>query len=227
MPGFIPFSIRSMFVFAIWGMTPLFAHSSELSESPEQMNRSTGSEVQGTQSLAQTEPRGERVKIRKRPRRMVANRKGENTMVSDSEPKGPANGVKLGGGLVFGADGASPLLLGADYFSPLQIVRNLGFVAGASFWNYSIFGVSVSFITFEAGVDYHFPVSYLGRLVGGARLTYVNASGDSSSSSKFGLTVLGGYEHSLGESAVGGEFRMPMIADFDVTYLFGYYKIYF
>jgi hypothetical protein len=227
MPGFIPFSIKSMFVFAIWGMTPLFAHSSELSESPESMNRSPGSEVQGTQSLAQTESRGGRVKIRKRPRRMVANRKGEDLVASGSEIKAPANGVKLGGGLVFGADGASPFLLGADYFYPLQVIRNLGFVAGASFWTYSVLGFSVNFITFEGGVDYHFPISHSGNLVGGARLTYVNASGDSSSSSKFGLTVLGGYEHSLGDSAVGGEFRIPMIADFDVRYLFGYYKVYF
>ncbi|MCB0365286.1 MAG: hypothetical protein H6624_05780 [Bdellovibrionaceae bacterium] len=183
------------------------------------MNLAQLSDSQNSNLLAQNKRRKRRKGSRRRKR-------GDSSSTSSSSRSVVNSGIKAGAGLVFGIDGATPFMLGGDYTMPLAAVNNLLLDVGGNYWSYSVGGASVTFITIEGGVDYHYPIASSGKIVGGARLSYVNASGSGVSDSKFGLTLLGGYEHNLGGSAVGAEFRIPMISDVDVTYLFGYYKFF-
>ena len=169
---------------------------------------------------------GETVQVAQRSGRRRRKKSRRRRKKSSRKRSAVNSGIKAGAGLVFGIEGASPFMLGGDYTMPIKSVPNLLIDVGGNYWSYSVASVSVTFITLEGGVDYHYPVTRAGKILGGARLSYVNASGGGASDSKFGFTLLGGYEHNLGGSAIGGEFRIPMVSDLDVTYLFGYYKFF-
>lgn len=193
----------------------------EILQAPQEEPSTGISELGSTTTLAQN--------TRRRRTKKRSRRRGGSSSSSAGESSRASvvsNGLKAGAGLVLGAEGDTPFILGADYTLPIGY-PNLLLDFGGSYWSYSVQSASVTVISIEGGVDYHFPITASGKLVGGARLTYVNASGGGASDSKFGLTVLGGYEHNLGGAAFGAELRHPMVSDLDVNYLMGYYKFIF
>lgn len=212
-------TFRSMLILSLLalGLTAEAGVSMEEVAPQSSMNLAQLSDSQNSNLVAQS---------KRRKRRKGSKRRRRSESSSSSSRSAVNSGIKAGAGLVFGIDGATPFMLGGDYTMPIAAVNNLLLDVGGNYWSYSVGSASVTFITIEGGVDYHYPITSAGKIVGGARLSYVNASGSGVSDSKFGLTLLGGYEHNLGGSAVGAEFRIPMISDIDVTYLFGYYKFF-